>query len=101
MKSASNCLPYGPELAELEPGVADDAGIGRATLRVFVDEVVHDLLEVALEIEGIKRHVELIGDAAGIAGIDGSAAAFLAVGGRAHRRRGYATPVRMNRPMTS
>src|SRR6185437_13465815 len=83
-----------PELPELQPVVADHAGVGRAAARVFVREVVDDLVEFAFEIEGVKRDVQAIGDAAGIAGIDGGTTAFLvvaasvglvvAVGPRAH-----------------
>src|SRR5207245_2443728 len=67
----------GPELAELEPVVADDARIGSAAGQILVGEVVDDPLEVVLEIEGIERDVEPVGYAAGVAGVEGAAAAFL------------------------
>src|SRR5437868_2176228 len=69
-----------PELAELEPGVADDAGIGRSTAEILVGEVVDDAVEIVLEIEGIKGDVELIGHTASVAGIDGAAATLLVIG---------------------
>ena len=80
-------LAVGPELAELQPAVADDARIRRPAGEIFVGEVVDDAVELALEIEGVKRNVELVGDAPGIAGIDGAAAAFLVIGRGRRRRR--------------
>ena len=81
-------LAVGPQLAELQPVVADDARIRRAAGQVFVGEIVDDAVEVALEIEGVKRDVEPVGDAAGIAGIDGAAAALLVIGAAVVARRG-------------
>ena len=78
-------LAVGPELAELEPVVADDARVRRAAREVLVGEVVDDAVEVVLEVEGVERDVEPVGDAAGIAGVDGAAAALLVVG-RSRRR---------------
>ena len=69
-----------PELAELQPGVADDARVRRPAAEVFVGEVVDDPVELCLEVEGVERDVELVGDAASVAGIDGRAAALLVVG---------------------
>ena len=68
------------QLAELQPVVADDAGIGGAAGGVFVHEIVDDPAELVLEIEGIKRDVEPIGHAAGVAGVHGGAAAFFMLG---------------------
>ncbi len=80
----------GPELAELQPVVADDARVGRAPGQVLVGEVVDDAAEVTLEVEGVEGDVEPVGDAAGVAGVLGAAAApFVgrrAVVGRVHAR---------------
>ena len=65
-------LAVRPELAELQPVVADDARVGRAAGEVLVGEVVDDAVEVALEVEGVERDVEPVGDAAGVAGVDGA-----------------------------
>src|SRR5436305_875130 len=72
-------LAVAPELAELEPGIADNARIGRAALDILVDEVVHDPAEVLLEVERVEGDIEAVRDAAGIAGIQGDTAALLAV----------------------
>src|SRR5208283_3578064 len=74
-------LAVGPELAELQPVVADDARVGRAAGEVFVREVVDDAFEVRLEVERVERDVEPVGDAPGVAGIERAAAAFLVRGG--------------------
>ena len=68
-----------PELPELEPGVADDARVRRSTAQVFVGEVVDDLVELGLEVEGVERDVELVRDPPGVAGVDGGAAPLLVV----------------------
>ena len=70
----------GPEFAELEPGVADDAGVGRAAGEVLVGEVVDDPAEVLLEIQRVEGDVEPVGHAAGVASVEGATAALL-VGG--------------------
>ncbi len=71
----------GVELAELQPVVAADAGVGRAAGVVFADEVVDDAAEVALEVEHVEGHTKLPRDRAGVGGIvDGAAA--LAMGRR-------------------
>src|SRR5262249_37706283 len=44
-------LAVGPELAELQPVVADDAGVWRAAGEVFIGEVVDDPVELVLKIE--------------------------------------------------
>ena len=69
-----------PELAELQPVVADDARVRRAAGEVLVGEVVDDPVEVVLEVERVERNVEPIGHAPGVAGVEGGAAALLAVG---------------------
>ena len=81
----SELLPIGPQLAELEPGVANDARVGRAAGEVLVGEVVDDPAEMLLEVEGVERDVEPIRDAAPVARIDGRAAAFFAVRTRISR----------------
>ena len=91
-------LAVRPELAELEPVVADDARIRRSARGVLVGEVVHDAAEVVFEIEGVKRNVEPIGDPASVAGVDGAAAALLV---RGVSSSWAWTPVRMKSPMTS
>ena len=58
----ADLLAIGPQLAELEPDVADHAWIGRSSREILVREVIFDPREVALEIEGVKRDVESIGD---------------------------------------
>ena len=58
----SDLFAVGPQLAELEPDVADHARIGRSSREILVREVILDPREVALEIEGVKRDVEAIGD---------------------------------------
>src|SRR5581483_74798 len=50
---------------------------------VFLGEVIHDAAEILLEIEGVERDIETIGDAAGVGSIDGAAAAFLVCRARA------------------
>ncbi len=83
--SRPQLLTVGPQLAELEPAVADDAGIRRPPGKVLVGEVVDDAVELALEIESVERNVEAVGNPAGVAGVDGAAAALLAIGARRHR----------------
>ena len=68
------------QLAELEPVVALHARVGRAAAGVFVDEVVDDLPELGLQVQGIKRNVQPVGHAAGVLGVAGRAAALLVVG---------------------
>jgi hypothetical protein len=70
------------QLAELEPVVADDAGIRRAGRAIFADEIVDDLAELVGEVQGVKRNVEQFSHAAGIGGVGGAAAALLVVGPR-------------------
>src|SRR3954469_16558241 len=69
-------LAVGPELAELEPRVAEDAWVGRPSGRILVGEPIDDPGEVALEVEGIERDVEPVGDGSGVDGV-GCAAAGL------------------------
>src|SRR5579862_3792822 len=70
-------LAVAPELAELEPVVADNTRIGRSPGQVFVGKVVDDAVEILLEIESIEGNVQQVGHAPRIACIKGTAAAFL------------------------
>jgi hypothetical protein len=70
----------GPELAELEPGVADDAGIRRASGQIFIGEIVNDPVEFTFEIKSIERNAKAVGYAAGVSGVLSAAAAFLVRG---------------------
>src|SRR5205814_374333 len=69
-----------PELAELEPAVADDARIRRAAGEILVGEIIDDAIEFALEIERVEWDIQLVGDAPGIAGIDGAATSLFVIG---------------------
>ena len=69
-----------PQLAELEPIVADNTGVGRSSFEVFISKVVDDLPEFLFKIERIKRNPEFVGDPSRIPGIDGGAASFFAIG---------------------
>ena len=69
-----------PQPAELERAVADDTGIGRASREVFVGEIVDDPGELALEVERVKRDVQLVGDAAGVGSVRRAAATLLVIG---------------------
>ena len=73
--------------AELQPGVADDARIGRSTGSVLGDEVIDDPREFLLEVDRVERDIEHVGHAAGVGGIGGGAATLLA-----------ATPLAGHRP---
>ena len=42
------------ELAEFQPVITNDARIGRPAGGVFVDEIVDDLVEFSLQIEGVE-----------------------------------------------
>src|SRR5262249_10303758 len=77
----------GPKLTELEPGVADNARIGRSALRVLLDEVIHDARKLAFKIESVERNVKPIGDPSSVAGVNSAATALLAVARRALTRR--------------
>ena len=79
--------PLGPDavgilqqLAELQPGVADDARIGRAAGGVFGDEIVDDPAEFLLEIQHVKGYAQPVGHAAGIGRIGRAAAALFTAG---------------------
>ena len=76
------------QLAELEPVVADDAGIRRAGRRYSSDEIIDDPAELVRRFRRVKRNIEPIGHAAGIGGVAGAAAALLVIG---PRRDGSAT----------
>ncbi len=92
-------LAVRPELAELEPDVAEDARVGGPAGGVFVGELVHDPGEVAFEVEGIERDVEAVGDGSGVdrvgaraAGLGPSLEAF-AVGSGAHEEADDLVPL--------
>ena len=68
------------QLPELQPVVALHARVGRAAAGVFGDEVIDDLAELGLEVQRVERNVELVGDAARIARIDGAATALFVIG---------------------
>src|ERR1700722_8377578 len=63
-----------PQLPKLEPDVANHAWIGRSSRQIFVREVIFDPREVTLEVEGIKRNVEAVGDTLSIERIGHTAA---------------------------
>ncbi len=92
-------LAVGPELAELEPDVAHDARIRRPPGHVLVGEIIHDPREVALEVEGVERDIEPVGDALGIHGIGDAAAGLrpplrvLGVGTGAHEQADHIVPM--------
>ena len=64
--------------AELQPRVADDAGIGRSAGGVLGDEVIDDPVELLLEVDGVERDIELIGHSPGVGGVGGGAATLFA-----------------------
>ena len=66
------------EPSELQPVVASNAWVGRATGVVLVDEVVDDPSEILLEVADVERNVEPARDAACILCIVDRAAALLA-----------------------
>ena len=66
------------QAAELQPRIANDAGIGRSAGGVLGDEVSDDPVELLLEVDGVERDVELVGHAPGVGGVGGGAAALLA-----------------------
>ena len=81
------------QLAEFQPGVADDARVRRAPGRILVDEVVDDPIELLLEVQGVEGDVQHLGHAAGVVGVGRAAAPCLRVarvvqnaGPRASRR---------------
>ena len=63
-----------PEMAELQPVVAHHAGIGRATGQVFVRKVVLDTSESVLEIHGVKRDVQCVGNSSRVGRVGRAAA---------------------------
>ena len=64
--------------AELEPGVAPHAGVGRPAAAILGGEVVDDPLEVGGEVERIERNAEPVGHPPGVEGVGGTAAALMA-----------------------
>src|SRR4051794_26379221 len=68
-------LAIRPELAELQPVVANNAGVGRPTVEILVGEIVDDALEVLLEIQSIKGDIELISHPPCVSGVQGAATA--------------------------
>ena len=86
------------ELAELQPGVAGDARIGRPPGGVFGHEVCDNPAEFLLEIQDIEGDIQPLGDAAGILGVGRATAALRAARGPGAPPCG---PCRMNSPTTS
>src|SRR5438093_2709280 len=50
-------LPVGPQLAELEPSVADHAGVGRSPGHIFVRKIINHPVEIVFEIQSIERDI--------------------------------------------
>ena len=78
------------KIAEFCEGIAANAGNRRAPPRVFVDEVIDDVMaEAALEIEDVVRNPKLLADSPGVVhGIERAARAVgdvLAVTEKLHR----------------
>ena len=65
------------ELAEFQPVVTHDARIGSTSVYVLVDEIVDDLTKFGSEINGIKRDIQLIGDAPSVVCVAGTATTLL------------------------
>lgn len=78
-KLGSHAVGVVKKFAELEPVVALHAGIGGPTDGVLVDEVVDDLPELGLQIEGVKRNVEAVGNATRVFGIARTTTALLVI----------------------
>ena len=74
------------QFAELQPGVADDAGIGRSPGRVLGDEVIDDPRELLLEVQDVEGDAQAVGDASGVVGVGLAAAALFAARGAARGR---------------
>ena len=74
------------QLAELEPVVALHAGVRRPPAGVLVHEIVDDLLELRLQVQGVERNIQLIGHAAGILRITGTATTLLVIRPRIENR---------------
>ena len=68
------------QLAELQPVVADHAGVRRAAGRVLGHEVIDDPVELVLKIQGVKRNPQPVGNAPGVVGVGRGAAALLVAG---------------------
>ena len=66
------------EPAKLQPGVAADAGVGRAAAAILGSKVVDDAVEVVGEIERVERDAEPLRHPAGVEGIFHAAAALMA-----------------------
>ena len=74
--------------AELQPGIADDARVGRAAGRILANEVIDDACELLLEVHRVEGDTEHVGHAAGVGRVGGRAAALLAKRGNAGWREG-------------
>jgi hypothetical protein len=71
------------ELVELDEGVAERAGDGRAAGRYSLDERLdHALFELALQIDNVIRHADVLGHAPGVVDIVERAAAAGGPAGR-------------------
>src|SRR5262245_59035959 len=68
-----------PELAKLQPGIANHARIRSAARKILIGKVVDDAVEFALEVEGVERDVEPVGHSSCVASINCGAATFLVV----------------------
>ena len=86
MKSASSCRPNDQSWPNFSQVLQTTHGFGVRPGEVLVGEVVDDAVEVRLEVEGVERDVEPVGDAAGVAGIEARAAALLVVAAGVARR---------------
>ena len=87
------------EPPELDPGVAANARVWRASAAVVSGERIDDSLELRREVEGVERNPQPVGHPAGVEGVGRAAAALMPrprrhdrqrVGsfGRRERRRG-------------
>src|SRR3954467_9923144 len=66
-----------PQWAELEPIVAHHTWVRRAAREILVGKVIDDSIKLALEVQGVERDVEPIGDAARVTGVESGAAAAM------------------------
>src|SRR5258708_38590236 len=73
-------FPIRPQLAELQPVVADYTRIGRSAGEILVGKVINDAFEIAFKIESVKGNVESIGPPPSIARVERAATALLVRG---------------------
>src|SRR5690606_12461038 len=67
------------QAAELQPVVAHHTGVGCAAGGVFVDEVVDNLPEFRLQVQGVEGNIESIRNASSIGRIAGATATLLMI----------------------